>query len=254
MFASVAVDAEHLYAALIDEGTILRVDHDDANTVLELARERGRPLGLRVHAGTLAWLEQPWVVDPTRGFSTPRTIVCAMATPAGPLRELARYEGGAWDLALNSTHAAWVRRVDEITSIACVALAGGPVMTLRDEFPGHDPELGFIHLAGNGDAWVLAIPTRSWLREGVALYRLGRDGSLGPKLAFVAGRFNGLDANDQGVALTVARRDSLFATRWDREGRAHTLELEHRGGPLVAATLADDGLYFALGPRVYRLE
>jgi hypothetical protein len=253
MFASLAVDDEHLYAALINEGTVLKIAHAGGEAIV-LAEGRGRPMGLCIDAGELAWLDQPWVPDPARPpYSMARTIVCTVPTTGGPVRELARYDGAGWDLAWTRKTAAWVRRVADQTTIASVARVGGPITTIIPEFDDCDAAEGFVHLAGTPDALILAVPTTSWLRKGVELRRHALDGRKLGVIDFVAGRFQGLDANEFGIGLVVERGSSLVVTRWDPSGRSTTMKVPRQAGPLVEPHAAEDGVYFAVGPLAYRL-
>jgi hypothetical protein len=253
MFASLAIDDEHLYAALINEGTLLKVAHAGGEPTV-LASGRGRPMWPLVDAGQLAWIDQPWVPDPARPpFSISQTTVCMVPTSGGSVRELAHYDGGAWDLACTHDTLAWVRRMNDRTMIAAVARSGGPVTTIIEDFGELDPFEGFIHLAGTPGELIVAVPTTSWLRKGVELRRHAPDGRQLGVIAFVPGRFNGLDANEHGIALIVERKSSLVLTRWDPQGRSATLKVPRQPGPLVAPHVAPDGVYFAVGPNVHRL-
>ncbi|MFV8754537.1 hypothetical protein ACNOYE_28645 [Nannocystaceae bacterium ST9] len=253
MFADLAADDAHVYAALINEGTLLAIPHAGGEPIV-LARGRGRPLSLRRSGTTLAWLDQPWINDPARApHSLPRTIVCTLPTTGGEPRELARYEGSGWDLALTRTHAAWVRSEDGTTTIAAVPLAGGEPLTIVDEFDGLDREGGFVHLAAMPDELIVAVPTRSWLREGVELRRYSLAGEARGVLEFVAGRFHGIDADERGVALIVQRRGSVIATCWNARGRSSSLTIDGVPGPLIEPCVCADGVVFAAGPDVFRL-
>lgn len=253
MFASLAADAGNLYAALGNEGTILAIPHAGGEP-LELATGRGRPLSVRVRGHTLAWLDQPWINDPAKSpYSIATTVVCAIDLRSGVLHELASYVGSAWDLALSDEHVVWVCKTDAGLGIARVALAGGPCDTIVDAIADHEPSGGFVHLASRGDELIVAVPTKSWLREGVELRRIALDGTPLGVLDFVPGYFNGLDANDELVALVVARRRSLLVQAWARSGRSSSMKLAKQPGPLVAPSVDAQGVVLALGPSIYRL-
>lgn len=253
MFARLAVDDRQLYAALINEGTILAFPHAGGE-VVELARECGRPLGVRRRGPWLAWLEQPWINDPQRSpYSIATTRVCVLDLRRGEQRELARYEGAAWDLALSDEHAAWVTKRDNRLELVRVPLAGGSLETIVADLPNDRAQAGFVHLASRGDEWLVAVPTKSWLREGIELRRVALDGTPLGVLDFVPGYFHGLDADDRLVALVVARRRSLRVQAWARSGDSTSMKLPKLPGPLVTPHVGETGVVLALGPSIVHM-
>lgn len=251
-FASLAVDDEHVYAALINDGTVVRLPHDGAEQQL-IATGRNRPMYPALSGRRLFFSDHPFVPDPVRGapYSVSRTIVCSVDIDGGPVRELASGDGG-WDLALAARRACWVPRVGGKTRLSAVPFAGGPTETLIEEIEALDE--GFVHLAGDGRFLYVATPTTSWMRKGVLLQRLSPTNLLFDRIDFVPGIYNGLHASPQGVALVVEQGDSLIAKLYRAGDFAETSTRVPRApGPLVKPFVAESGAYFAVDNRVYRL-
>ena len=251
-------DEQALYVALINDGEIWRIGHEDGRAEC-LATGCERPMSIQCRGGWLTWLDCPFITHPKLGapYSISIAVLCGMSCHGGAVGRYGRLEDGGWDPAVIGDRVAWVTGAGEDSRIVCVRAPGGTIETLIGDLEDVDPDGGFVHLASTGDALVVAKPTRSWLRTGVELrrYRVVGDGAAlaGERIDFVAGDFNGLDASEHGIGLVVERSGDIRARYWGPDGREGSLSVPRQPGPLVKPTVGPDGLYFAVGAELYRL-